>query len=128
MRYTGRTRRRWFFFTQYEYEFRGYVGARWQHPGNSEKWPLCKSWTYVAPAVEDIIESTRPANDEARFLGDVQRLVLNPGDRVVLMSEERLSMDAAEHLRAVLQERFPGHETVVLDKGLKLGVLGKAAA
>lgn len=49
MRYTGRTRRRWFFFTQYEYEFHGYTGAKWQAPGNSDKWPLCRSWTYARP-------------------------------------------------------------------------------
>jgi hypothetical protein len=49
MGYTGKTRRRWFLFTQYEYEFHGYVGARWQTPFNSDRWPICRAWTYAAP-------------------------------------------------------------------------------
>lgn len=49
MTYTGRTRRRWFFFTQYEYEFRAWTGGRWQTPYNSDKWPLALAWTYSRP-------------------------------------------------------------------------------
>lgn len=48
MTYTGRTRRRWLLFTQYEYSFHGYVG-RWQTPFNSERWPVCTAWTYKPP-------------------------------------------------------------------------------
>ena len=47
--YTGRTRRRWLLFTQYEYQFRGYLGGRWQTPFNSDKWPICYAWTYTPP-------------------------------------------------------------------------------
>lgn len=55
MSYMGRTRRRWFFFTQYEYQFHGYVGGRWQTPHNSDKWPICRAWTYRRPGWKNTV-------------------------------------------------------------------------
>jgi hypothetical protein len=52
MTYTGRTRRRWFFFTQHEYVFRGFVGGKWQNPWNTDRWPLCVGWTYARPSAD----------------------------------------------------------------------------
>lgn len=46
---TGRTRRRWFFLTQYEYEGPVYV-TRWQTPFNMERWPREKYWSYTPPS------------------------------------------------------------------------------
>ncbi|QNQ62212.1 hypothetical protein IB024_00130 [Brucella sp. 6810] len=45
---TGRTRRRWFFLMQYEYEGPVYV-ARWQTPFNMERWPRRKYWSCRKP-------------------------------------------------------------------------------
>lgn len=68
--------------------------------------------------------------DEAaiKYLGDVQRLVLNEGDILVLNCDRELTMDMAERLRAMLIEQIPGHQVLVLCKGLTIGVLGKEAA
>ena len=46
---TGRTRRRWLFLTQYEYEGPVYV-EQWQTPFNMERWPRERYWSYTAPS------------------------------------------------------------------------------
>lgn len=48
--FTGRTRRRWFLFTQYEYAHRCFVGGKWQNPWNVDKWPVGYFWEYKIPA------------------------------------------------------------------------------
>lgn len=47
--YTGRTRRRWLLFTQYEYEGPVLMG-RSQTPYNTEQWPRARWWSYRVPA------------------------------------------------------------------------------
>lgn len=61
---------------------------------------------------------------EITYLGDVQRLCLKPGDIVVLSLDERLRDDDREHMRAVLEQKFPGNTVLVLDGGIKLGIVG----
>ncbi len=46
--WTGRTRKRWFFWTQYEYEGPVYVD-RWQTPFNIEQWPRATYWISTPP-------------------------------------------------------------------------------
>jgi hypothetical protein len=46
--WTGRTRRRWLFWTQWEYEGPVFVG-RWQTPFNVKKWPRRRYWLYQSP-------------------------------------------------------------------------------
>lgn len=48
--YTGRTRRRWLFWTQYEFMAKAWTGARWQNPWNMDRWPILPFWTYKPPA------------------------------------------------------------------------------
>lgn len=47
--YTGRTRRRWLFWTQYEVMAKAWTGARWQTPWNMDRWPILPFWTYKPP-------------------------------------------------------------------------------
>lgn len=52
MNYTGRTRRRWLFFTQYEYRSAYY--RRGCTPSNTDKWPQGLFWTYDGPHVNSV--------------------------------------------------------------------------
>ncbi len=65
---------------------------------------------------------------EIKYLGDVQRLVLNPGDIVVLSVDEYIPNEAAQRLRSQLEASVPGHNVVVLSKGMKIGALGQDIA
>lgn len=63
--------------------------------------------------------------NEARFLGDVQRLELRPGDTVVLTCDGRLSDETAKRLGHYVQSALKcEHPVLVLESGLKVGVLG----
>ena len=46
--FTGRTRRRWLLFTQYEYLNRCYI-RRQCTPFNMDKWPIQTFWRYEKP-------------------------------------------------------------------------------
>ncbi len=61
---------------------------------------------------------------EVRILGELQRLELRPGDKFVLMCDRRISSDNLERLKAYWHQ-FAGeeHKLLVLDDGLKLGVI-----
>lgn len=62
---------------------------------------------------------------ELQYMGDVDRLVLKPGDRVVLRCPGMLSRDMANRLRAEMEEALDGkHRVIVLSEGIELGVLG----
>lgn len=67
------------------------------------------------------------AEPEIRYLGDLQRLSLKPGDRLVLTVKGQLSRAATERLSACLKERIPGHEVIVLEEGMTLGAVGAEA-
>lgn len=65
-------------------------------------------------------------NEEIRYLGDVQRLVLNPGDTVVLTIDSIISEDTALRLKTQLQNILgDGYHYLVLSDGMKIGVLGQ---
>lgn len=55
---TGRTRRRWLFWRQYEYEGPVYR-ARWQTPYNIEKWPRARYWLYAKPSAQESERNTK---------------------------------------------------------------------
>jgi len=59
---------------------------------------------------------------ELRFVGDVQKLHLAPGDALVITTERSLSSETANRLIASVQSKFPGHKVIVMSDGLKLSV------
>lgn len=61
---------------------------------------------------------------EIRYLGDVQRLQLEPGDVVVLTYPGRLYEAARAHLAKYVSESL-GRDVLVLDSGVQIGVMGK---
>ncbi len=64
-----------------------------------------------------------PDELHVRFLGDMQRLKVEPGDRIVLMCNQRLTIEQREFLLKTLRENFPGGKPIVLGDGMRLGVL-----
>lgn len=66
--------------------------------------------------------------EDVRYIGDLTRLKLEPGDRFVLSSDDRLS---DQHVARIVEmwERFaPGTPILVLERGLRLGVVNAAEA
>jgi hypothetical protein len=63
-------------------------------------------------------------NSEIRFLGDMQRLEMKPGDVLVLTLEQSISADVAERLRAMVAGSLSGAKVLVLADGIKLGAVG----
>lgn len=62
---------------------------------------------------------------KVNYLGDVQRLVMKPGDTVVVTCDETISDEVVkrihDHVKAVVG---PDHKVLVLSGGLKIGVVG----
>ena len=56
-------------------------------------------------------------------LAPLSQMDVEPGDIVVLMTEEHLSEEAIGRIREHLSPLFPGHVILVLDGGSKLGVV-----
>lgn len=54
---------------------------------------------------------------------EVQTLQLVPGATLVLMHPHVLSVTAMERLRAHMQELFPGHRCIILEEGMRVGVV-----
>lgn len=64
--------------------------------------------------------------EEVRYIGDLQRVTVHPGDKFVLSVDFIISDETRNRLQAEW-ERFMGHEypIIVLSPGMKLGVIGK---
>lgn len=62
--------------------------------------------------------------EEIRFLGDVQRLALQPGDVLVLSCPVKLSDAAVASISEVMTACFPNHKGIILQDGMQIGVIG----
>lgn len=60
---------------------------------------------------------------EIRYLGDLQRLSLSPGDFLVLTVEDRISDETASRIRHQVESRLNGHTCFVLGGGMKFAAL-----
>lgn len=61
------------------------------------------------------------------WLGEMAKIEFAPGDTFVLFYPRMLSREAADRLKRMWQENFPGHKCVVLEEGMRLGILAPAA-
>lgn len=67
--------------------------------------------------------------EEPRFLGDMVRLKLEPGDVCVLMVPGRISNETAERMREMWTTAIGEAVTLlVLDSGMRIGVLSPSQA
>lgn len=62
---------------------------------------------------------------EFRYLGDVQRLALNPGDVVFIKYPGHLSDAMANDIKARLSGMLQDNGVMVIDSGAEIGVLGR---
>ena len=60
---------------------------------------------------------------EIKYLGDVQKLSLRPGDIVVLKVGAILNIEQKTMLKDALRGKLPGHEIMVLDSGMDISVI-----
>lgn len=65
------------------------------------------------------------SDQEIRYLGDVQRLSLHPGDVIVLKVTGKVSEEMGRHLKGTMENVMPGHKCLVLESGMEIGLIGK---
>lgn len=74
------------------------------------------------------VEAVGPNDDgelSVRYLGDLQRLTLKPGDTIVLTLAEPVSEEAAQRILAIVRQQLGAVPILILDQGTTLGVLGQ---
>lgn len=64
-----------------------------------------------------------PNEAKIDWVKELAKVELKPGDIVVLMTERKLSFDQAANIRRKWNEGFHDIRCVVLDDGMRLGVL-----
>lgn len=62
--------------------------------------------------------------EDIRILGDVQKLSLKDGDTVVLLTDRLLTQEQVQRITNSLLSTFPRNKAVVMQDGMKLGVMG----
>jgi hypothetical protein len=74
-------------------------------------------------------KKSNPGEVQIRYVGELQRLELRPGDKFVLVCPGAISRDMAERLKQTWQD-FAGedHPCAVIADGMKLVVLSDPAA
>ncbi len=66
---------------------------------------------------------------EIKFLGDLQRLEVRPGDVFVLKVPEKLTQHVGEQIRETLISALGGkNKVIILDHGWELGIVGPLGA
>jgi hypothetical protein len=82
---------------------------------------------YIHGMLPDVAESaeSKPAavEQQIRYIGEMQRLQPQPGDVFVLTCEQRIDSATAERIKAEISGLLGGAKVLVLDSGLKLGVV-----
>jgi hypothetical protein len=64
---------------------------------------------------------------DEKNISSVRRVRLRPGDKIVLTTQENLSQAQLRDIRRLAQEKFPGHEVLVLSR-LDLKIIHEAPA
>jgi predicted DNA-binding antitoxin AbrB/MazE fold protein len=62
--------------------------------------------------------------DKVRVLGDLQKVSLKDGDTVALLVDQNLTKDQTDRINDYLGRAFPNNKAVVLQAGMRIGVLG----
>lgn len=62
-------------------------------------------------------------NRRIRYLGDVRRLQLLPGDVIVISVDQSVSEENASRITSEFEGLAPGHKCVVLSDGMRVSTL-----
>jgi hypothetical protein len=65
---------------------------------------------------------------EIRFVGDMERLVLRPGDRFVLKVDQHYPNSVHEHIQKAWREFAGEPKLLILGPGMTLGAIGSEDA
>jgi hypothetical protein len=79
--------------------------------------------------LEDAADAGAPADPEIRWLGELSRLEVRPGDRFVLQVDVVLTRDRIDRIREMWREFIgdvDGTKVLILGPGERLGVFGAA--
>jgi hypothetical protein len=66
--------------------------------------------------------------NEIRIIGDLQRLILKPGDVFLLTVPGDISKQDEEDIRRALERELPGHKVIVISGGIKFDVIDNTTA
>lgn len=61
-----------------------------------------------------------------KYLGELQKINIKPGDKLVFMSEHALSIEERKNIKEILKKQFSGlppNSILILEKGFKFGVI-----
>lgn len=62
---------------------------------------------------------------DVRFIeSEFQRVCVGKGDVIILSYPGSLSRDAIGNIQKIAEQTFPGHKIIILEEGLKIGVVG----
>ena len=72
----------------------------------------------VAPRITRIIDLGKP------MVLDAYRIELNPGDKIIVRIPDPVPYHMIEELKGTLEEKFAGHDVIVLTGGAELYTVG----
>lgn len=81
----------------------------------------------LKPAADDPpVDADGRPEPVVTYLGEVQRLRMQPGDTLVLSCDAHISDETGERIRDHMRAMIGGdHKVLVLGRGMKVGVLGQ---
>lgn len=66
------------------------------------------------------------ADQDIKFIGDMERLVVKSGDRFVIKCDHTLSLEMKSNIAETARRFFGDNvKVLILDKGFSLGVIGE---
>lgn len=65
----------------------------------------------------------KPGENFEFMIGELQRVELKPGDVFVIHCDMLLTEEAIQVMRDAWDRLMPGHKVIILDKGMRLGVV-----
>lgn len=70
-------------------------------------------------------EKTVDLAGDMKFIGELQRVTYQDGDTFVLMAERTFHVEQYERVVQFFETKLPGAKVLLLDGGMRLGVVGK---
>lgn len=79
-------------------------------------------WRFIRNKEHDMSE-LKPGEHFELMIGELQRVELKPGDVFVIHCDMLLTEEAIQGMRDAWDRLMPGHKVIILDKGMRLGVV-----
>lgn len=89
--------------------------------GTSTETPTCPKHG-CAIAIDSICQECLK-DSEIRYVGDVQRLELKPGDVIVFRAKQPLAHNVIARIKETAERNFDGHKVVVIDGDIDIAAI-----